>query len=395
MKNVRVWSGCLLGMVWLLLAASAQGSIVNGLYEASVPVPDQTPAARSVALQQALAAVLVKVTGERTAGGVPALAGLVKDPNQFLQQYHYEQTQDNNGSAPASGVTYFDLTRNGALAIAATGLVLHAKFDPDAVDQAVHAAGEPVWGRERPATLVWLALQDGNIRTILSAGSNPAVTQTMNGVATQRGVPLLFPAMDATDQQAIGFADIWTNNATVIEQASARYKPDAILVGNIYLVSAGQYAVRWQLTSGGSVQAWSGAAGDLVGITTEGLQTAADDYAKQYAIAAAATGVNNVPLQVDGVDSVDAYAQVLAYLNTLTPVKSVQVRRVNDGSVYFSLDTRGSVANLAQAITLGDLLKPVEQSAPATGTESGVPAAGSISLPAVTQIPTLHFQYGK
>ncbi|MGH7041655.1 MAG: DUF2066 domain-containing protein [Acetobacteraceae bacterium] len=65
---MRSRSGLLLTMVLMFVAASAQGAIVNGLYEASVPVPDQTPAARAVALQQALAAVLVKVTGERTAG---------------------------------------------------------------------------------------------------------------------------------------------------------------------------------------------------------------------------------------------------------------------------------------------------------------------------------------
>lgn len=392
MKSVRAWSGCLPGLALVLLMAGAQGATVNGLYEASVPVPDQTQAARSVALQQALAAVLVKVTGERTAGGVPALAGLIKDPGQFLQQYHYEQTQDTNGNGPASGVTYFDLTRNGALAIAGTGLVLHAKFDPDAVDQAVSAAGEPVWGRERPATLVWLALQDTANRTILSAAGNPAVVQAMNAVATQRGVPLIFPAMDAKDQQAIAFTDVWTNNTTVIQQASARYKPDAILIGDMYLVSAGQYAVRWQLSSGNSVQAWNGATGDLAGIAADGLQTTADDYAKQYAIAAGAQGINNIPVQVDGIDSVDAYAKVLAYLNTLTPVQSVQVRQVKDGSVFFSIDARGSVANLAQAITLGDLLKPLSQFAPAA-TSLPAPAANSVAALPGAAIATLHFQY--
>lgn len=395
MRNVHARSACWLGMVLLvLLTASAQGAVVNGLYEASVPVPDQTTAARAVALQQALAAVLVKVTGERTAGAVSALAGLTRNPNQFLQQYHYQQTQDSGGNAPVKGVTYFDLTRNGALAIAGTGLVLHAKFDPDAVDQAVRAAGEPLWGQERPATLVWLALQDGNTRTVLSATSNPAVSQAMNAAAIQRGVPLIFPAMDAQDQQAISFTDIWTNNTAVIQQASARYKPDAILIGDIYLVSAGQYAVRWQLTSTGSVQAWSGSgAGDLVSITTEGLQTAADDYAKQYAITADSQGVNDVAVQVDDVTTVDAYAQVLAYLNALTPVKSVQVLQVKNGSVFFSIDTRGSVANLAQAITLGDLLKPVQQFLPAP-VSTPAPMAGSMSTPAVAAVTSLHFQYG-
>lgn len=393
MKAMRMWSVCLLGMTMLMATAGAQGAIVTGLYEASVPVADQTPAARSVALQQALAAVLVKVTGERTAGGVPALANLIKDPNQFLQQYHYEQTQDNNGNGPASGVTYFDLTRNGPLAIAGTGLVLHAKFDPDAVDQAIRAAGEPLWGRERPMTLVWLALQDATTRTLLSATNNPGIVQAMNSVATQRGVPLLFPSMDAQDQQAIAFTDIWTNNAPVIAQASARYKADAILVGDVYLMSAGQYAVRWQLTSDDSVQAWNGTTGDLATVTTDGLQTAIDDYAKQYAIVPGASGVNHVPVEVNGIDSVDAYAKVLKYLDTLTPVKSVQVRKVSNGSVMFSIDTRGSVVNLAQAIALGDLLKPVSGIAPLVPT-AAVPAVASVTAPAVARIPTLQFQYG-
>ena len=394
MKNWRAWLGGLLGLVLWSVVVGAQGAIVTGLYEASVPVPDQSAQARSTALQQALAAVLVKVTGERTAGGVPALAALTQDPNRFLQQYHYEQTQDQNDNSQASGVTYFDLTRNGPLAIAGTGLVLHAKFDPDAVNQAVQNAGEPVWGRERPATLVWLALQDGSTRTILSATSNPAVVQAMNSVATQRGIPLIFPSMDAQDQQAIAFTDVWTGNQTAIQQASARYHPDAILIGNIYSMNAGQYAVRWQLMSGDSVQAWNGITGDLPSITTDGLQTAADDYAKQYAIAAGSVGVNGVPVEVDGIDNVDAYAKVLAYLNSLTPVKSVQVRQVTANSVMFRIDSRGSEANLANAIALGDLLRRVAQFPPPAATTTA-PNAATVAAPAAAGVATLQFKYSR
>lgn len=400
MKIRHGWLGAILGLAFWSLAGSAQGAIVTGLYEASVPVADQSAQARSVALQQALAAVLVKVTGERTVGSVPALAALMQDPNRFLQQYHYEQTQDQNGNSQTGGVTYFDLTRNGPLAIAGTGLVLHAKFDPDAVNQAVQSAGEPVWGSERPATLVWLALQDGATRSILSASGNPAVVQAMNGVATQRGIPLIFPNMDAQDQQAIAFTDVWTDNQTVIQQASARYHPDAILIGDIYSMNAGQYAVRWQLMSGDSVQAWNGITGDLPTIAADGLQTAADSYAKQYSIAAGSVGVNDVPVEVQGVDNVDAYAKVLAYLNSLTPVKSVQVRHVTASTVTFRIDARGSEANLAAAITLGDLLKPVAQfAAPTTtmaapGAVTGMsPSAATIAPPAAAGVATLQFKY--
>ncbi|MDE2197228.1 MAG: DUF2066 domain-containing protein [Gammaproteobacteria bacterium] len=382
MNTARVW-GCGL-LAGLLLSANfaAHAAVVTGLYEASVPVADQSQVARRVALQQALAAVLVKITGERTAGGVPALANLIQDPNQFLQQYRYEQPP---GSGTSSTVTYYDLTRTGVLAIAPTGLLLSAKFDPEVVNHAVRAAGEPLWGQERPATLVWLAIQNGAARSVLASGGSPAIMQAMTDAASQRGVPLIFPLMDLRDQQLIGFPDIWSDDSPRIQQASQRYQPDAILVGSFYAVTPGQYAARWQLIIGSEVQAWDTPPGDLATVAADGIQTTADHYAGDFAIAANAAGLNNVEVVVDGVSSVVAYAKVLAYLNELTPVKALQVTRVENGSVYFSVDARGDLNNLRQAIILGDLLKPLA-SAPI------IPGPGTAPAPAAVTAP-LRFRY--
>ena len=375
MSRVRVGFGGLL--IGLLLCANltAHAAIVTDLYEASVPVPDQSAGARNVALQQALAAVLVKVTGERSAGGVPALASLLQNPSQFLQQYRYEQAPGANGT-PA--LTYYDLTRVGTPAIPLTGLLLSARFDPEVVDQAVRAAHEPLWGRERPATLVWIAFQDGSNVSIVSASGNSAIVQAMNSAAQQRGVTLMFPAMDAVDQQAIGIPDITEDNTARIQQASQRYKPDATLIGSIYMTTPGQYAARWQLTVGNQTASWTTPPNNLTSVAADGVQTAADNYAKWFALAADAVGQDGVTLSVTGISGVDAYAKVLAYLGKLTPVKSVQVTRVDNHTVYFSLDTRGSLANLQQAVLLGDLLKTT------------APAAASANPPSAT---LLQFQY--
>ncbi|MBU6470804.1 MAG: DUF2066 domain-containing protein [Gammaproteobacteria bacterium] len=374
-SRVRVGFGGLL--IGLLLCANltAHAAIVTDLYEASVPVPDQSAGARNVALQQALAAVLVKVTGERSAGGVPALASLLQNPSQFLQQYRYEQAPGANGT-PA--LTYYDLTRVGTPAIPLTGLLLSARFDPEVVDQAVRAAHEPLWGRERPATLVWIAFQDGSNVSIVSASGNSAIVQAMNSAAQQRGVTLMFPAMDAVDQQAIGIPDITEDNTARIQQASQRYKPDATLIGSIYMTTPGQYAARWQLTVGNQTASWTTPPNNLTSVAADGVQTAADNYAKWFALAADAVGQDGVTLSVTGISGVDAYAKVLAYLGKLTPVKSVQVTRVDNHTVYFSLDTRGSLANLQQAVLLGDLLK------------TAAPAAASANPPSAT---LLQFQY--
>lgn len=360
----------------LLAGAGSHAAVVTGLYEASVPVSNQSPAARTVALQQAFAAVLVKVTGERTAGGVPALAKLAQDPSQFLQQYRYEQVPAATTSAPT--VTYYDLTRTGSPAIPLTGMLLSAKFDPDLVNQAVRTAGEPLWGEERPATLVWIALDSASGKTLLSSSNNPPVVQAMQSAAQQRGIPLIFPLMDLQDQQAIAIPDIVQYNAARIASASQRYQPDATLAGSLSVTTAGTYVAHWRLEVGGESAAWNTPPGDLASVAADGVQTAADHYAQWFAIAPGGTGMSGISVSVSGIANVEAYAKVLAYLAHLTPVRSAQVARVDGQTVYFNVDTRGSVSNLQQAVLLGGLLK------------SATPAAGSGAPPAAA---SLQFQY--
>lgn len=372
-KCVRMFSA----LVALLLAgAGSHAAVVTGLYAASVPVSNQSATARTIALQQAFAAVLVKVTGERTAGGVPALAKLTRDPSQFLQQYRYEQAPAATTSAPA--VTYYDLTRSGASAIPLTGLLLSAKFDPDLVNQAVRAAGEPLWGEERPATLVWIALDSASGKTLLSSSNNPAVVQAMQSAAQQRGIPLIFPLMDLQDQQAIAIPDIVQYNAARIASASQRYQPDATLAGSVSMTTAGTYTAHWRLVVGGESAAWNTPAGDLASVAADGVQTAADHYAQWFAIAPGGTGMSGISVSVSGIANVETYAKVLAYLGHLTPVRNAQVARVDGQTVYFNVDTRGSVSNLQQAVLLGGLLK------------SATPAVGSGAPPAAA---SLQFQY--
>ncbi|MDE2090940.1 MAG: DUF2066 domain-containing protein [Gammaproteobacteria bacterium] len=366
---------------WLLYTGiTAQAAVMPGLYEASVSVPDQSATARSVGLQQSLAAVLVKVTGDRNAPGLPALAAVLKDPSQFLQQYRYQQVST-DGSASPTPTVMFDLTRTGTPAIPPTGLMLWAKFDPEVLDHAVRAADEPLWGQERPVTLVWLVIEDASSKTIVSATNNPAVVQAMTNVADERGIALIFPRMDAQDQQAIAYPDISNDDVTHIQQASKAYKADATLVGSVYMTTPGQYAARWQLSSSAGSQAWTATPDTLATVTNDGIQTAADHFAQWFAVAAGAAGETGVTVSVSGINSVDVYAKVLAYLSGLTSVKGVQVTQVGKGTVYFSLDTRGSLDNLRQTMLLGGLLKQVTLAAPVA--TAAAPATAAV----------LQFQY--
>lgn len=343
-------AACLLLVSWF---APAHAVIVNGLYEARVPVTDQSVAARNAALQQAFGIVLVKVTGDRAASG--ALATALGNPTQYVEQYRYEKVD----ADPANNV--------------AAGLMLWAKFGANVVGKALHADHAPLWGDERPRSLVWLVSPESGGR-ILSAADTSPVMQAMLSAAQQRGIVLVFPQMDAQDKAAVGVPDLSSFNADRIRAASARYQPDAVLVG-VMAPAEGQLAGRWEWLSPDKVEDWQTPAGDAALVAVDGMQVAADRFAARYAIAADAADQDGVPLQVDGIGSLEAYAKVSDYLKALTPVRAVRVERVAGGSVFYSLDIHGSLDNLESALVLGGLLSGSATAAPAAATVSGaIPA---------------------
>ena len=353
---------CFMFAALLAGALPARAAPVSGLYEARVPVTDRTSSARSAALQQALSAVLVKVTGARSVPGV--LTPMLANPSRYLQQYSYEQ-------APA------DPNAPAAAASGSPAFVLWAKFDPKVVNQDVSAAHMPLWGAERPRTLVWLALQDSPASRLLAAADTSYLTQALTDAARQRGIVLLFPQLDAVDRAALGVPDVTGFNLDRIRAASARYRPDSILVGSVTPFGNGQYAAHWELLNGTELETWQTPPGDEAVAAVDGVQMTADRYAARYAIAAGAGNLAGMALEVDGITSLDSYAQVLAYLNSLTPVQAVRVERMEPGSAFFSLDARGSLDNLRSALSLGGLLLPEESAVPAASTR-GVAAPQSI-----------------
>ncbi|HSN17589.1 MAG TPA: DUF2066 domain-containing protein [Gammaproteobacteria bacterium] len=361
MKRLGLLSiACLLFASWL---APAHAVIVSGLYEARVPVTDQSTAARTSAVQQAFGVVLVKVTGDRAAAG--ALASALGNPNQYLQQYRYEKVD----ADPADNVP--------------AGLMLWTKFGASVIAKALTANHAPLWGNERPRTLIWLVSPDAGGH-ILTAAENTPVMQALLTAAQQRGIVLVFPQMDAQDKAAIGVPDLSGFNAERIRAASARYQPDAVLVG-IMTPAEGQLAGRWEWLAPDKVEGWQTPAGDATLVAVDGVQVAADRFAARYAIAADAHDQSGIPLQVDGVTSLDAYAKVSDYLKALTPVRSVRVDRVAQGSVFYNLDIHGSLDNLASALVFGGLLSDAATTAPVGGSAAG-------NLAAAVPAP-LHYSY--
>ena len=70
---------------------------------------------------------------------------------------------------------------------------LVVRFDEKAVKNSLWKQKLPVWGKTRPSTLLWVAVQDQNKRVLLDANEPTALLSYIERQAEKRGIPMLYP----------------------------------------------------------------------------------------------------------------------------------------------------------------------------------------------------------
>ena len=322
-------------MLFFGLCAPAQSAV--DLFQARVPVADQTEAARTTAVAAALAAVLVRVTGDARIAESPDSKPLMENVRSYLQGTSYEQ--------------------------AGEILKLRATFDGPALTAALHAAGLPFWSANRPSHLLWIGL-DGDTPEILDADARETLAPLFEA-AEARGVPVILPSSDAQDQDVAEPADIFVGIADTLLKASRRYNAEQIV--SVWVTSTRtHWGANWSLLSAkGVTQQWESSGNSAETALAAGIQHLADFEATQFAIRGVSTALSETIVEVDGVQSLADYARALNYLKRLDLAKSVNVVSVQGTRVVFRLRTDSSETQLARVIAAGSVLR--ESAATARG----------------------------
>lgn len=332
---------CLL--VAIVLAAPAHAVEMSDLYTVQVVVDSSVENYRDKAYRSALSQVLVRVTGSQAAAMSPDLAQLFPDPSRYVLRF-----------SPGA--------ENSML----------VSFDGGALEKTLRDARQPVWGRERPLTLVWLAVDRGNgQREIVAAQDqdkvegaarsidrNQLVRERLMEVATRRGIPVVLPLLDAVDQAGVSFSDIWGGFDEQLLQASKRYGVNSILVGRLRL-SGGQ-KFRWSYYWGGQKQQWTD---DL----EEAINRLADYQASEFAFAGD-RALTTVALRVSGVTSVDAYVNLQSYLETVPVIDSVAIGEVQGDYIEYQLHLKAGIQRLVRALDAGGVIERAEVNSVSPGT---------------------------
>ena len=330
-----------------LCPLNAQAIKVPGLYEAETIVSSQSSEGRPAAIRACLGMVLVKLTGARDVSMETALEPILDQAERFVQQYRYQELP-----AEMPGLSGSDPAPEWRLAV---------KFDEENLNSSLRAAGIPVWDKERPSILVWLALERSNRRSFAESASEPELPALVREVAQRRGVPVLFPLYDLDDQVKIQPGDVWLGFQEQIMAASARYRADIVLTASVSAPVPGIWEGRWRsYGKDGLKYEWTTET-DLPELALEeGFNGFVDALAYEFVRSGSYTLVGEFEITVGAVDSVDQYARLLNYLESLSSVSRIHVKEVRAGEVILALSAHGGEQAVVQTINLGRVLEAVE-----------------------------------
>jgi hypothetical protein len=317
------------------IGTAAQGA---DLYQGEVVVEDQSSGARNAALAEALAQVLVKVTGNPEAPDAGGVRGHLSKASQYVQQYQYraeERPRPDGESAKRV-------------------LLLRARFDPTAVERILREASLARWGEERPTVLVWLVMQRGGERELVGV-EEPGIVNSLHRAADRRGLPILLPLLDLADQRVVATRELWGGFTDSLVEASARYGTETFMLGRLS-EGGGEWRGRWTLYDQGRERHFESKAETLGDVLADGVASSADALGSRYAVPVTEQAGSRVRLAVEGVTRLPDYDRVLDYLAGLTLVQETSLIGVQDDTLSLELLLSAGLDRLDQTIGLGSVL---------------------------------------
>lgn len=324
---------CLLtaGFTGALQAAGA------GLHEATVPVQDRDRPARQAGFEAALDRVLLKLTGDRQVLRDPRLDDIRSAASRYVQRFRYVDLGDGQPG-------------------------LEVLFDGAALERQLISRGLPVWGADRPAVLMWVGAIHQGQRVVLGGEDGRELRETLERVAGERGLRLVFPVMDLQDQSAVSYADLAGGFNEPVIQASTRYGSRFVLAAHVQR-RGNLWSGRWRLMGQDFQEDYTAEGETPEAALDEGLQRVADALGRRLAIAGLMASEDHVLVTVDGVQSLADFQAVSQYLAELSVVAEIRPHRLEAGQAVFITRLRGSPRDLERGVRLGRVLVPAEAAA--------------------------------
>ncbi len=308
------------------------------LFSAAVPIADDSPAARSAAMAEALRLVLVKASGQRLGGKGEKLDSLLKEAEDQAQEFRY-QTPASSGEG-------------------ASGRRLWVRFDRRTVEEDLRRLGLILWDRGRPELIPWVAVEEKGRRRLADPERDAGLFQALQEAADRRGLALVTPLMDLEDRNALPTADLWLVHAESVRAASSRYGRALPLVGRLQRRRGG-WKGRWSLLLGNGEQRFESQAKELAAVVRKGVDRAADLLVNRFLPSPEGAQHGEVLVRFLGVHDLGDYARLRRLLGALDVVTAFSLERAEEDRLAFRVRVLGGRDLLARQLSLNEELEAV------------------------------------
>jgi hypothetical protein len=341
----------LLGMVSL----PAKAVTVEDLFTVELPVADQTTGLRLESFSQAFRQVVVKVSGSDDALRSPAFERPIESSARYVKQFRYI-----NRSLPEDDE--FDAER----------LILRIDFDQQLIESLLRENNFPVWGRERPSSLLVISYDVNENIKLVTQDSTPNLIEALDRAASIHAVPVLFPLMDLEDIGLVNIGDIVSREYGKIQTMAARYAPDALLVGQILGRSGQGWQGDWEVRFADQIFKWKFKASSKKEVTEQVIRHLAKILALEYALEDHRRVEQTLLLSVSALEGIDNLIKVQKYLKSLNVVDSVHVAMINKNVITYRLKLRNNPEDLQRLIDFGEVLEQEDFPQLSTGGEEQI-----------------------
>ncbi len=340
---------------WMMLVglvSPASAARVNDLYQALVPVANQSEAARKTGVRRGLAQVLVKVSGSsgvlRQAVAIDAL----DRAESYVSELGYSQ-------------------------IGESQLALTIRYSQQQVNGLFSRESMPIWPADRPELLVWLVMdtpEEG--RQHLDDDSYPTANSQLAYQLNRRGAAYIRPSLDIEDRRTVSADAVWQFDTGRLNAAAKRYGVKQWLAIRVYRSSAGQWRGASYLSTRGQKDLQQLVGDSMNQLLATAVDRAIDRLAADYVFVPKANA-DQLRLTLEDIASFDDYRNAVDYLVSLELVRDVQVIEVNDDQLQLALSMVGDSQMLLSTLRRDPHLREVSSSpgaAPASNPAEAAPA---------------------
>lgn len=331
---------------------SAQGEVVDWLYDVEVPARSQAGEDQRSAVRSALREMLMRMTGLENLPMSEPVVRALNSPEQYYVKYRFVQARDDEEQR------------------------LQVSFEPKAVQELVSEAALPIWSADRPRVLAWLAIREnGRIRVLDSTSDHP-LAEGLRQRSRQRGVPLRLPLLDLEDRELISPPAVWDGFTFSLHAASRRYGADVVLVGRASLHANGAWQTRWEFWLNDAPREFSYSDATIEAGATKAMDEVSNELMQRSAVFG--LDATMIEIAVKGAGSIHGYAALMRHLSNLEYIERVHLTAAERETLALRIVTRSTPERLGELLSkdgafrrlpaMPSLLPP-----PETGASEGEP----------------------